>query len=172
MRLKGKVMELLRAGESAALEQLATSERRAMRHLLGRLWDQDEEIRQRAAVAIGAGARAFPDLGRDVIRRLLWDLNDESATNGVYGLAALGEIGYCDPQLMAPFIAPVASYAWDDGLRLEILRALCRMTEAAPEQTAAIREIVERFGDMSNPEERPYLERLLAGNPEEGTDEA
>jgi hypothetical protein len=172
MSLKGKVMELLRADDSAGLEQLATSEPRAMRYLLGRLWDPDEQIRQRAAVAIGAGARAFPDLGRDVIRRLLWDLNDESATNGVYGLAALGEIGYCNPDLMAPFVAPVASYAWDDGLRVEILRALCRMAESAPRQIAAIREIVERFGDMSNPEERPYLECLFAGDPEEGADEA
>jgi hypothetical protein len=172
MSLKGVVMELLRAGDSAGLEQLATSERRAMRYLLGRLWDPDEKIRRRAAVAIGVGASAFPDLGRDVVRRLLWDLNDESATNGVYGLAALGEIGYRDPRLMAPFIAPVASYAWDDGLRPEILRVLCRMAESAPEQVAAIREIVERFGDMSNPEERPYLECLLAGNPEEGADEA
>jgi hypothetical protein len=172
MSLKGMVMELLRADDRAGLEQLATSERRAMRYLLGRLWDPDEEIRQRAAVAIGAGARAFPDLGKDVIRRLLWDLNDESATNGVYGLAALGEIGYCDPRLIAPFIAPVASYAWDDGLRLEILRALCRVAESAPEQIAAAREIVERFGDMSNPEERPYIERLLTGKAEEGADEA
>jgi hypothetical protein len=168
MSLKGKVMELLRAGDAAGLERLARSQRRTVRHLLGRLWDPDETLRRRAAVGLGAAAAAHPDLGYEVIRRLVWALNDESATNGVYGLAAIAEIGYRDPQLMAPFVAPVASYLWDEGLRLEILKALCRISEAAPEQIAEIRDIVERFGNMSNPEERPYLERLLAGDIEEG----
>lgn len=68
---------------------------------------------------------------------------------------------------MAPFVAPIASYVRDDGLRPEILKALCRIAEAAPEQIKPMRETLQRFGNMSNPEERPLLERLLAGDAEE-----
>ncbi len=102
-----------------------------MRFLLGRLWDPDETIRGRAAAGIGASAAVNRDLGRDVVRRLVWALNDESATNGVYGLAAIGEIGVRDPELIEPFVGPVACYAWDDGLGPEIIRALGRIADTA-----------------------------------------
>ncbi len=67
---------------------------RAIRFLQGRLWDPDDEIRSRAAEALGAAAAAHPELGRELLRRALWALNDESATNGAYMLPAIGEIGF------------------------------------------------------------------------------
>ncbi len=170
MGVKGRVMELLRSDDAAGLEHMVRAEPRAVRHLLGRLWDTEPLMRRRAAVALGAAAAAHPELGRDLVRRLLWGLNDESATNGVYGLAALGEIGYRAPELIGPFVGPMASYAWDDGLRPELLRALARIAESAPEAVAATTQILERHTDMSNPQEQPFLEQLLLIAGEEGSD--
>jgi hypothetical protein len=130
------VMELLKSPDTTRLEALVASEPRVVRFLLGRLWDSDEAIRSRAAVGLGAAAAEHPELGRDVVRRLVWALNDESATNGVFGLPALGEIGARNPRLIEPFVGPVACYAWDDGLRAEILRAMIRIADVAPELVA------------------------------------
>jgi hypothetical protein len=165
MRVKARVMELLRAADRSGLEALVASDPASLRVLLGRLWDPDQEVREHAAAALGAAAVVHEDLVRDIARRLMWALNDESATNGVYGIVALGEIGARNPQLIAPFVEPLASFAWDDGLRLEILRALARIADAAPEVVAGCRQILEPEVCMNQTEERQLLDRIAA--PEE-----
>ena len=157
MGLKGRVMELLRSGDEQALGALVAAEPRATRHLLGRLWDPDEALRRRAARGIGVAASAHPEHGIDLTRRLMWALNDESATNGLFGIAAIAEIGFRNPQLIAPFVAPLASLAWDDGLRLEILRALARISESAPE---LVRPVVAEVGDHVDKEDSAECDAL------------
>ncbi len=93
MRLKEQVMELLRQGITEGLERMVADDPSAVRFLQGRLWDVDPEIAHFAAEALGAAGAVHPDLGREVLRRALWALNDESATNGAAMLPAIGEIG-------------------------------------------------------------------------------
>lgn len=161
MGLKGVVMELLRHGDAEGLEQLVAANPRAARFLLGRLWDSDSELRLQAAQALAGAAANHPDLGREILRRLLWDLNDESATNGRYALPAIGEIGRRSPGLVQDFIGPMVSHLWDDSLRSGILRALCRVAETAPETIEKVREILLTIHDTEDPEESAYLDRLL-----------
>ena len=161
MGLKGRVMELLRVGDEQNLGALAAHEPRATRFLLGRVWDSDEVLRGRAARALGVVAAARPEMGADLIRRLMWALNDESATNGFYGIPAVAEIGFNDAELVAPFIAPRASLSWDDGLRREIIRALTRIAEAAPEAVRPVCTIVAEYVDFEDPAERQAFEGLL-----------
>jgi hypothetical protein len=153
-------MSLLRAGREDAVAGLAVSDRRALRPLLGRLWDPDPRIRHHAAAAVGRAAEAHPDLGLEIVRRLMWALNDESATNGVYGIAALGEIGRRCPEMMAPFVPPLVAMAWDDGIRLELLEALGRVAETAPRLVAAELSRLEAVVDNSREKERVALRRL------------
>jgi hypothetical protein len=162
MGLKGKVMELLRTDDVAGLERLVREDRRALRHLVGRLWDADERTRRRAAEAVGVAAEAHPDLALEVARRLIWALNDESATNGVYGLPALGEMGHHNPQVIEPLVGPIASYAWDDSLRLEVIRAMCRIAERAPEMVRPHREQLQRWRDHECATALDRLDGLLA----------
>ena len=161
MGLKGRVMELLQVGDEQTLGALASQEPRATRFLLGRLWDSDETLRRRSARALGVVAAAHPEIGTDLIRRLMWALNDESATNGLYGIPAVAEIGFHDAELVAPFIAPLASLSWDDGLRREIIRALTRIAEAAPEAVRPVCTIVAEYVDFEDPSERRAFEGLL-----------
>lgn len=146
-------MELLTAADRARLERYAAAEPRAARHLAGRLWDPDPRVRQLAAAGLGAAAAAHRRLGRDLLRRLVWALNDESATNGIYGLAAIGEIGARDPELVRDFLGPVASLAHDAGLRTAILRALIRVADTAPELVDPLLAELEAAVDRGDDEQ-------------------
>jgi HEAT repeat protein len=161
MGLKGRVMELLRVGDEQELGALVSQEPQATRFLLGRLWDPDDKLRRRAARGLGSAAAFHPEIGIDIVRRLMWALNDESATNGLYGIPAVAEIGFHDPKLVAPFIAPLASLSWDDGLRREIIRALTRIAEAAPEAVRPACTLIAEHVDFEDPNERQEFERLL-----------
>jgi hypothetical protein len=160
MALKEEVMELLRQGREEALAELAASNRRALRPLMGRLWDPDVKIRRRAAAAIGCAATSHDDLGVEIIRRLLWALNDESATNGVFGIPALGEIGRRSPAMLSPYLPALVAMAWDDGLRPELLRALLAVAGADPRRVAPHLDELTRRVDSERPEEMDLLRRL------------
>jgi hypothetical protein len=139
MGLREAVMRALRSGDDATVRDLATTDRRAMRHFFGRLWDPDASVRRRAAVGVGWAAVAHPDQGRTVLRKVLWALNDESATNGVYAIPALPAIAQRAPELARPFVHPMASYAWDEGLRPAIEEALGAMESVLPDEVADCR---------------------------------
>jgi hypothetical protein len=166
MRVKEEVMELLRQGDSEGLERMVAENPAAVRFLQGRLWDADPEIRCQAAIALGAAAAAHPDLGRELLRRALWAINDESATNGGAMLPAVGEIGRRSPELVAPFVGPMTAYLWDEGLRPGILDALQRIAEVAPELIEEVRDRLLALEDSEDPGERALIESLLAVNRE------
>ena len=153
-------MELLQSADTSQLERYAVARPKAVRFLLGRLWDCDPEIRRRAAVGIGAAAAEHELLGLDVVRRLVWALNDEAATNGVYALAAIGEIGARSPDLIGPFVGPVAGYAWDDGLRPEIIRAMIRIAETAPHLVAPFIDEIKQRVDPDDASQVALIEDL------------
>ncbi len=155
-------MEALRTGDARRLERLAAHGPLIGRHLLGRLWDPDESIRRQAAVGIGIVAAEHPELGIELLRRLMWALNDEAATYGVHGVAAIGEIGRRDPNLVAPFVGPMASCAWDDSLRAEILRSLVRIAEVAPGLVRPYLGDLRRQITDGTDEEGELLDRLQA----------
>jgi hypothetical protein len=166
MRVKEEVMEMLCQRDAEGLERMIGDNPAAVRFLQGRLWDPDSEIREEAAIALGAAAVAHPDLGRELLRRALWALNDESATNGAYMLPAIGEIGRRAPDLVAPFVGPMTGYLWDDGLRPGILEALCRIAETAPELIDGVRDRLLALEDTNDPGELTSIDRLLAVNRE------
>jgi hypothetical protein len=166
MRLKERVMEMLRQGDVEELEQVVGENPAAVRFLQGRLWDSDPEIRRLAAVALGSAAAAHPDLGREILRRALWSLNDESAMNGRYMLPAIGEIGRCAPDLVRPFVGPMTAYLWDEGLRPGILRALRRMVDVDPGLIDLVRDRLEQIDETNDSGELEVLDFLLAVNRE------
>jgi HEAT repeat protein len=161
MGLREDVMRLLRTADAEGLQALVVRDRRALRPLLARLWDTDEAIRRRAAAAVGTAAEAHPDLGLEAIRRLVWGLNDEAATNGVYGIAALGEIGARRPDLVAPFVGALVSLSWDEGLRAELWMALERVAGAAPGLVAPYADELAGYRAGVSREEAILLDRLL-----------
>jgi hypothetical protein len=160
MRLSEEIRVLLQQGRETELRERVLANARLVRPLLARLYDPDTEVRERAACVLGDAAAAHPGLGREVARRLIWALNDESATNGVYAVPALGQIGRRVPHLVAPHVPALARMAWDPGLRLAILEALTRVAQTSPGLVAPELEAIERHVDASRPGEEAAWRRL------------
>jgi hypothetical protein len=153
VRLSEEVKELLQQGRESELMERAVADARVVRPLLARLYDTRDEVRERAARVLGFAAAAHPELGREVARSLLWALNDESATNGVHVIPALGQIGRRAPGIVAPHVSALARMAWDRGLRLAILEALTEVARAAPGLVAPELEAIEPQVDRTQPAE-------------------
>ena len=64
---------------------------------------------------------------------------------------------------MAPFVGPMTSHMWDDGLRPEILCAMRRIADVDPTLIEAARDMLERHLECDNPEQRRQIAALLAG---------
>lgn len=164
-------MQLVRRGDEAGLRRLAVTRPRSLRYLVGRLWDPDAAVAHSAAVAIGHGAAAHPSLGLDLLRRLLWTLNDEAAMNGAASLEAFAEIGYRAPEIMTPFVAPLASYAWDPWLRPGILRALGKIIAANPQARELVAAVVTPMAGNFSPSEQRTVSELVGSQKEGRPDE-
>ena len=78
----------------------------------------------------------------------------------MYGLAAIGEIGARNPELIEPFVGPVACCAWDDGLRPEIIRALSRVADTAPRLVVPFLDEITQRVDRLNATEVALLAEL------------
>ncbi len=140
--VRERVMELLRTGDMERLAALTGRRPSAVRHLLGRLWDAEPAVRERAAEGIGTAAAQHPELGLELLRRFAWALNDESATNGAAVLAAVAAIAVRRPEVARPFVGPVVAALDDPGLRDEARKAVVRIGREAPELLGPYREAI------------------------------
>jgi hypothetical protein len=158
--LKEEVGDLLRSGDEVALARRMAGDPRMIRPLVARLWDGDDAVRARAARALGEAAVHHGALMRETVRRLVWALNDESATNGGPGLAALGEIGRRAPGMVGPYVRALAALVADQGLRVGVVRALTAVAASAPGLIAPEWPVLAGAVDLSRPEERAALDAL------------
>jgi hypothetical protein len=160
VRLKDELRALLQSGDEVRLAAMVADDPRSVRHVVTRLWDGDNEVRDRAARALGEAAVHHPGLIREVVWRLMWALNDESATRGGPGLVGLGEIGRRAPEILAPYVPALAAMAGDEGLRAELLQALGALAASAPELVAPHVGTLERAIGEPGPDARAALASL------------
>ena len=123
--LKRKVYELLTSVDfEVTLEQLCQlPARKVINPLFSFLYNTDEQVRWRAVTAFGAVVAKLADQdmesGRIIVRRLMWNLNDESGGIGWGSPEAMGEILACHEKLSTEYAHVLISYAREDGNFLE-----------------------------------------------------
>jgi hypothetical protein len=107
-----------------------------MRYLTGLTFDSDELIRWRAIAAVGrvAGLLARQDLERvrDIIRRLLWLMNDESGGLAWHGPEMIGEILVNVPALIPEFKTILPSYLREEPFERGTRFAMYRVAQVEP----------------------------------------
>ncbi len=150
--LKEAARRLLASFDRAALELWVSSEPLAASGVQPLLFDDDDLVRWRAVEAMGLVAAALevrdPERVRELVRRTLWLMNDESG-----GLLWLG------PQVVAAVLANVTrlcdeflpileSFLEEDPFRAGTRWALWRLAAVRPAEIAAIEPgLVASLGD-------------------------
>jgi hypothetical protein len=143
--LKQRVLELLRSDDLAlGLEKLCQlPARQVINPLFSFLYSNDPEIKWAAVTAMGAVTAKLADndmeAARVIIRRLIWNLNDESGGIGWGSPEAMGEILAKQKGLAGEYANILISYAREHGNYLEnenlqhgLLWGIGRLSQAQP----------------------------------------
>jgi hypothetical protein len=145
-KLKRKIFHLLEQKDfTNALEQIGSY---PLKSLIGPLfsffYNKDDQVRWRAITAMGTIVSKLADSdiesGRVVMRRLMWNLNDESGGIGWGSPEAMGEIMARNSRLAEEYRNVFISYLCEEGNYIEyemlqrgVLWGFGRLAHARPE---------------------------------------
>lgn len=162
--LKKKVFNLLKREDFAeALSSFSQwPARQVINPLFSFLYHTDDVVRWHAVSAMGVVTAELADKGmepaRIIMRRLIWNLNDESGGIGWGSPEAMGDILARSPLLSREFAKILVSYSLPHGNFLEhevlqrgLLWGLNRLSEADPQITHEATPYVRRFFNSLDP---------------------
>lgn len=78
-------------------------------------------------------AHKNPERARIIMRRIFWELNDESGGSLWVAPEAAGELIYHQPELFRDYVSILASFMDDPILKPGVIRALRRINGAHPD---------------------------------------
>jgi len=162
---KEKFLALLKEGQTDGLADLVALRKGSLRYLYRLLYHPEELTRWRAIEAMGLVAQRLagedPEAVRNLIRNLLWTINEESGGIGWSAPHCIGEIVHRLPDMFGEFASIIISFADEQMLRRGVLWAAGRIAQARP---GLVREEVPRlmtFLDDPDPVVRGYTLNFL-----------
>jgi len=157
---------MLEARDHEALLAWGRSERHAVRTVFSALFESDDLLRWRAIEALGllAGQESGRDLERvrEWLRRLLWNMNDESGGLMWHGAEAIGEILMNVDRLIGEFVMILHSFHQEEPFEAGTYRALARVASLEPERVAPFVVFLQRGLTDPDPRIRAHAARILA----------
>jgi hypothetical protein len=145
-RLKQWVKKCLTSGdfESGLKELRQLPARKVINSLFSFLYHTDEQMRWRAIAMMGIVVADLADKemesARVIVRRLMWNLNDESGGIGWGSAEAMGEILAHDKGLATEYASILISYARENGnfqehelMQRGVLWGIARLAKEWPE---------------------------------------
>ncbi|MDT8378777.1 MAG: hypothetical protein RQ739_07785 [Desulfotignum sp.] len=174
-KIRHQVEEILHHPDrQTALERLARIPDDQLKgHLFFYLYNQDTLIRFRSVTAMGQLGSRMADnhmeKARDLMRRFMWNLNDESGGIGWGSAEAMGEVLSRHPGLAAEFdsvlfsfLDPVANFIDNPQLQQGILWGIGTYAETAPDQITSYRaSLIFPFLAEKDPVKIAYAIRAL-----------
>lgn len=119
------------------LEDLVAKETKAVRYLMGMSYQPDNDIAKSAAKGIGLAARHHPKLIKNILRRLIWAMANESGTNSYSAPLILQAIARERPEFLLPLVPDLVRLSVDDELHDGIADTLCIVVHSCPGQLGA-----------------------------------
>ncbi len=136
------------------------------------LYHQDETIKWRAVTAMGFSVRGLAEddmeKARNVMRRLMWNLNDESGGIGWGSPEAMGEILACHEGLSREYAPIFLSYANRDANYLELpmlqrglLWGIARLSEERRHLVIGSKSHFFSYLESNDPAVRGHASRIV-----------
>lgn len=136
MSLREMVAEAVRQRRFDDLESLVEEDSRSVRYLVGLTYQVDPEIRDAAARGLALASRYHPELVREIVRRLVWAMNDESGTYAASAPDVLRQIAEVSPEALLPSLPDLLRLSADPGLHDRLVE-LSRLVAAKFPREAA-----------------------------------
>lgn len=149
-------MQLLLAGDFPAVAELTASTGGVVTILLQMLFDPDSLLHWRATEAIGYLAKIEPKRIKEIIPRLLWSLNEDSASFGWGAAAVLGEIGKNNYTIVEDIILMLFNFLEEDFSREGMLWGLGRLGQSQPQVVLEAAPRIQACLEDPNPQVRTY----------------
>lgn len=153
---RGELQGLLDARDPEGLRAWVSREPHAVRTLFAALFEVDERRRWRAIEALGWVAqdvtREDPDRVRDWIRRIFWNMMEESGGLMWHGPEAIGEILANAPSLIPEYLGPLGSFRVEEPFEAGTYIALARIAPLAPKAMETIAGVLTP--GLSDPDPR------------------
>ena len=163
-QLKKEVLACLQHADfQTGIEQICRfSHRQVVNPLFSYLYSLDDQVKWRAVSAMGAviDAMASDDIesARIVMRRFIWNLNDESGGIGWGSPEAMGEAmarnrriagEYAD--ILISYIRPDGNYLEHEKLQRGVIWGVGRLAHARPELAASAAEYLRPYIEARDP---------------------
>lgn len=132
MSLKARTYAAVLNGSDDELKSLVSEEPGAVRHALGLTYHEECGIRRQAARAVALASRRHPVMVQNVIRRLVWAMNDESGTNATTAPEVLQAIADEMPELLLPMLPDLVRLSADTKLREGLATTLRTVSRRCP----------------------------------------
>jgi hypothetical protein len=165
--LKRNILHNLEANDLDAVVALAKEKRRVLGLLVRMAYDKETLVGWRAIKAIGLAAKALVQTDheylREMVRKLLWSLSDESGGIGWSAPEILGEIVSADPERFSDIIPLIAEvYDIEEKVfRPGILYALGKIAEVRPDLVMPYKGLIKRALADGEPLSRVFALDLL-----------
>lgn len=130
---RAQLRQLLENGDLTGVVNLSAQTGGVITLLLQLQFDPASLLHWRAIEAVGKIAQKRPKAVAQIIPRLLWSLNEDSASFGWGAAAMLGEIGRNNYALVAEIREMLLQFLEDDFTREGILWGLGRLSQTHPE---------------------------------------
>jgi len=167
-----KIRGMLERKDIQGIVELFAEDGNVMSALLAFTYEEDRAVRWRAFDALGriSAARTESD-GleplREIVRRLLWSMNDESGGVGWYAAEAAGEMLAAVPDLIDEYGVILASHMNTFPFETSVHRALAGIVPLNPGLFADTAGELSKSLESEDPARRAFAARaLIAIDPE------
>ena len=157
-RAKNYIRELLSAADArTSIETICQyPPRQSVNYLFSFFYDKEERIRWHAIAAFGRVVSMLADeqieSARVIMRRLMWNLNDESGGIGWGSPEAMGEVTALHPALadefsgiLRSYVRPEENFLEHEMLQRGVLWGIGRLSEIRPENLTATDDFLLPF---------------------------
>jgi DNA-binding transcriptional ArsR family regulator len=161
--LKKEVVKALKDGDMERILSLSRENPRTVSILINRSYDKNSLLTWRAVTAIGKVVDAITEHsleeGRNIVRRLIWSITEESGGFGWSTLEMLGEIIRRRPEEFGDIALLIPEYFEEEIFRPGVLYALCRIGSLWPgliDEREKLEEMVLEALRSADPQTRGY----------------
>ena len=151
-----QITQLLLQEDFPAVAALAAATPGVVTILLQMLFDPDSLLHWRATEAIGYLANTQPKRIKEIIPRLLWSLNEDSASFGWGAAAALGEIGRNNYKIVEDITLMLFNFLEEEFTREGMLWGLGRLGQTHPQVVQQAAPSIQVCLADPNPQVRAY----------------